>query len=283
MNMVRSGFRTNDEPTLVTVIMTSYNYARYLRQAVDSVLNQSYGNFELIVVDDGSTDESRTILSSLIDRRIRCEFQENGGQGAAWNRAFSMSRGQLVLFLDSDDWWEHSKIERMLAFHELLGADYGVLQHNLTVYRDGTTYPYRRTLPSGDCFSQTKVTGNFSYFVTSSGLGFSRHVLEKIFPLPETLRISPDAYLTRTAFLYGIVFSIPEPLGYLRLHGNNAGMTQEMEFHERLRREVIFPELNAYYAKHSIPYTYPVKKPSRRTELVQAIRTFVRSVAGLVR
>jgi glycosyltransferase involved in cell wall biosynthesis len=257
---------------LVSVVLTSYNYAVYLPQAVDSVLSQTYSNFELIAIDDGSTDESRDILSSYRDPRMRCEFQENSGQAAAWNRAFTLSRGELVLFLDSDDWWEPHKIELMVQFHRLLKGAYSILQHNLTVMRDGHEYPYRRTLQSGDCFAEMKATGNINFFVTSSGLGFPRRVLEALFPLPLALKISPDAFLTRTAFLSGPVFSIPLALGHLRLHGRNAGMTKGQAFHDRLRRDVIFPELNAFYRRNDIPFQFASPAHSAIRDVVQRLR-----------
>lgn len=252
--------KANSEP-FVSVILTSYNYARFLRQAIDSVLSQTYGNFELIVVDDGSVDKSREILSTYTDPRMIVKIQQNSGQAASWNNAFAVAKGELVLFLDSDDYWRADKIEYMVKCHHLLGGKYGVMQHNLTSVREGKEYPYRRTLRTGDCFEEMRVTGNISYFVTTTGLAFSRDVLKEIFPLPISLRISPDAFLTRAAFTFGHVFSVPEQLGYLRLHGNNAGMTQEQSFHDELRRNVIFPELNAFYQKRSIAYQFVAPKP----------------------
>jgi glycosyltransferase involved in cell wall biosynthesis len=256
----------------VTVIVTSYNYAPFVRAAIDSVLDQPYGDFELIVVDDGSSDDSPAILKSLRDPRLFVQLQANRGQAAAWNAAFEKARGELVMFLDSDDYWLPEKISSVVAAHDLLGGRYGLIQHNLMVERGGQRYLYRRTLRSGDCFGHMRATGDFNFFVTTSGLAFSAAVLRKIFPLPEQLRISPDAYLTRTAFVYGPVFSLPQPLAVLRLHGNNAGMLQGQAFHDALRAEKIFPALNAYYREHGIDYQFALPRPSWVQRVRRAMR-----------
>jgi glycosyltransferase involved in cell wall biosynthesis len=245
---------------LVSVILSSYNYARYLPEALDSVLNQSWTNLELIAVDDGSTDSSPSILKSYRDPRLQVVVQPNRGQAAAWNAGFRLSRGQLVMFLDSDDYWYSNKVATLVAADALMQGDYGLIQHNLHTLRGTERGCYRRVLRSGDCFAEMKATGTLSFFVTTSGLAFSRTVLQKIFPLPESLRISPDAYLTRTAFLYGPVFSLPQALGVLRLHGKNAGMMQDSTFHDELRRDFIFPALNRYYQEKGIDYRYTLPR-----------------------
>src|SRR5256885_15124414 len=89
---------------LVSIIIDNCNYARYLRQAIDSTLAQTYSNFELIVVDDGSTDESRQIIRDYGDR-ITPLLKDNGGQGAAVNSGVPPSRGGLGWFFHSADLW----------------------------------------------------------------------------------------------------------------------------------------------------------------------------------
>src|SRR2546428_10583836 len=87
---------------LASIIINNYNYRRFLREAVDSALNQTYRNTEVIVVDDGSTDGSPEIIASYGDRIIPV-LKQNGGQNSALNAGFSSSRGDVILFLDSDD------------------------------------------------------------------------------------------------------------------------------------------------------------------------------------
>lgn len=252
------------EDALVSIVMTSYNYGRFVHQAVKSVLDQTYRHFELLIVDDGSSDDSLDVLRSFDDPRVVLMSQANSGQAASWNRAYQHSNGELILFLDSDDFWRPSKIERMVEMHRAMRGRYSVMQHNLTVVGTGSEHSYRRILPAGDCFAEMKATGRLSYFVTSSGLGVPRWIAEKVFPIPEQLRISPDAFLTRSAFVYAPVMAIPEELGCLRLHGANAGMTQSQEFHDDLRRELIFPALNTFYSQRGIDYVYELPPQQNR-------------------
>src|SRR5688572_19409564 len=87
---------------LVSVIINNYNYGRFLVFAIDSALNQTHKNVEVIVVDDGSTDGSREIIMGY-ERQVKSIFKENGGQASALNKAYEISNGDIILFLDSDD------------------------------------------------------------------------------------------------------------------------------------------------------------------------------------
>lgn len=96
---------------LISVIIPNYNYGRYLAQAIDSALAQTYAKVEVIVVDDGSTDESHEVLGRY-GEKIRWLSQENQGVSAARNRGVEESRGEILAFLDSDDLWLPAKLER---------------------------------------------------------------------------------------------------------------------------------------------------------------------------
>ena len=93
------------ESPLVSVLMGNYNYGRYIGEALDSVLRQTYSNFEVIVCDDGSTDDSREVVARYCDRdtRIRMVVKENGGLASALNAAYAASRGEIICLLDADD------------------------------------------------------------------------------------------------------------------------------------------------------------------------------------
>ena len=98
---------------LVSVIVPVYNVAPYLEQCLDSLVNQTYRNLEIILVDDGSTDESGTVCDRYadLDSRIQVVHKENGGQSSARNVALDMMTGEWVLFVDSDDWIELNTLE----------------------------------------------------------------------------------------------------------------------------------------------------------------------------
>src|SRR2546430_12070413 len=98
---------------LVSILINNYNYGRFLREAIDSALRQTYTNTEVIVVDDGSTDDSRPIIAGY-GSRIVPVLKENGGQASAFNAGFAVSKGELVCLLDSDDVWITEKVERVV-------------------------------------------------------------------------------------------------------------------------------------------------------------------------
>ncbi len=100
----------------VSAVIPTYNRARYLARAVRSVLGQSLGDLELIVVDDGSRDNTRQMLENISDSRLRYIHQENKGVAAARNAGMRRARGEYVAFLDSDDWWLRDKLEKQTRF-----------------------------------------------------------------------------------------------------------------------------------------------------------------------
>ncbi|MFP4387620.1 MAG: glycosyltransferase family 2 protein [Desulfococcaceae bacterium] len=102
---------------LISVVIPAYNRAWTLRNAVDSVLDQAYSPFELLVIDDGSADETPALLREYGDR-IRVFRQSNQGVGAARNRGIAVARGSLIAFLDSDDRWLPGKLAAQAAFFE---------------------------------------------------------------------------------------------------------------------------------------------------------------------
>lgn len=112
----------------VTVVIPTYNRAATLPDAIASVLAQSLPDFELLIVDDASTDASPQIVSELDDPRVRLLRQpRNGGAAAARNRGLDEARGELVAFLDSDDEWLPEKLERQVALFDREGVDLGLV------------------------------------------------------------------------------------------------------------------------------------------------------------
>jgi glycosyltransferase involved in cell wall biosynthesis len=99
---------------LVSVIIPVYNYDRYLGEAIESVLGQTYQHLEVIVVDDGSTDRSAEVAKSFADRGVRYCHQANAGIGPARNSGVESAEGEFIAFLDADDRWPLQKLERQL-------------------------------------------------------------------------------------------------------------------------------------------------------------------------
>lgn len=105
---------------LVSIIMPSYNTARFIADSIKSVLSQTYTNWELIIVDDCSTDNTEKIIFSFNDSRIRYfKNEKNRGAAISRNKALSEARGEYIAFLDSDDLWSKDKLEKQLLFMKL--------------------------------------------------------------------------------------------------------------------------------------------------------------------
>jgi glycosyltransferase involved in cell wall biosynthesis len=117
---------------LTSVVIASYNTARYLPTAVRSALDQSLTDLEVVVVDDGSTDRTAEVVGKIEDQRLRYIFQANRGQAAAKNKGIISSRGKYVAFLDADDAWEPGKLAsqvRMLEADPGLGVVYSRMRY----------------------------------------------------------------------------------------------------------------------------------------------------------
>ena len=106
------------ESPLVSVIIPVYNYARYLGEAIESVLSQTQHRLELIVVDDGSADESAEVARSFVASGVRYCHQVHAGIGPARNKGVELAQGDFFAFLDADDRWPEKKIERQLRAFE---------------------------------------------------------------------------------------------------------------------------------------------------------------------
>ncbi len=116
----------------LSVVINNYNYGRYVGAAIDSVLAQTHGDFELIIVDDGSSDDSREVIGRYRDSRIRTIFQANQGQGAALKAGFAAASGDAIALLDSDDEWHPQKLA-LCADVLKNRPDISLLQHGLEI------------------------------------------------------------------------------------------------------------------------------------------------------
>ena len=110
---------------VVSVIMPAYNASNYVQEAINSVIGQTYSNWELIIVDDGSTDATSSIIAQYRnhDNRIKSFYQDNGKQGKARNLGIEYARGIYVAFLDADDFWLPEKLEIQLEEIQLKNVD----------------------------------------------------------------------------------------------------------------------------------------------------------------
>lgn len=207
----------------VSIIVNNFNYGQFVGKAIQSACQQTYQNIEIIVVDDGSTDDSKSVIDSF-DNHIQPIFKENGGQASAFNVGFEASKGDIILFLDADDALLPHAVERIVSVwqpgvakvHFLLDAIDG---SGLSL---GYTYPSRgEYLGRGDVVSTLLERGVYGVAPTS-GNALSREALAKIFPVPDDkYRISADGYIATSIIFHGQVLAIEESLGQYRIHGSN--------------------------------------------------------------
>ena len=171
----------NDIP-LISVIIPTYNRANLIKRSAESVLNQTYTNLELIIVDDGSTDNTKEVIASINDERVIYVKQENKGCCAARNNGINLARGKYIAFQDSDDVWLSDKLEKQIKKAIETNADvifckvftFGNLRKRIQPkqYKDGLLN--KRELPVGICgqtlFGKAKVFSNNKFDTTLKGL-----------------------------------------------------------------------------------------------------------------
>lgn len=217
----------------VSIIISNYNYARYLPAAIDSALAQTYPDTEIIVVDDGSTDDSRNVIAQFQQKapdRLKAIFQENQGQGGAFNAGFEASRGEIIAFLDADDVWKPNKLQRVveaLSRPDVVGTMHqlDVIDGDGNVTNRGSTNGW---IPSGDLARVIINTGNAWWFPPTSGLAYRRSVLEKVLPMDAVKwRLWADGCLIYCTAFLGKIKTLNEVLGSYRIHGKNYHYNKE--------------------------------------------------------
>jgi glycosyltransferase involved in cell wall biosynthesis len=228
---------------LVSILVPSYNYERYVGECLRSILRQSYGRFEVIVSDDGSTDSSAQTLEAwtFADTRI-CLIQEpHGGMAAALNRAWRQSRGEIVCLLDADDTYLPDKLECVVqAFRSQPQVGYVIHRTVRTdaVGRPRGILPLLNSIPSGWCLGRVLHAGGVLADVPpTSTLSFRREILERVFPISEEFQGYAELVIQRLAPCLTNVHSLDRALATWRLHNANDANTVYLHS-DHIRREL---------------------------------------------
>ncbi len=217
---------------LLTVLIPNYNYARYLPAALDSAVALDYAPKEIIVVDDGSTDDSRAILRDYESRGlIKTLFKDNGGQPAALNEGFKLARGELMYVLDSDDVVSPHMMQRVMSVWRagISKVQFCLQSIDENGDRIGNVFP---NFPPGVTPAMLRravvETGEYQSPPTSGNV-YSKAYLDRLFPLdPARFRYS-DGPMNAVAPLYGDVEAMPEALAQYRMHDNNQWGRREFD------------------------------------------------------
>lgn len=175
----------------VSVIIPTYNRERLLPKAIESVLAQSFSDFELLIIDDGSTDNTQAVIEGFNHTQIHyIRHSNNRGECAARNTGIAMARGAYIAFLDSDDEWLPSKLAKQVALFEKMPAKVGAIYTWLKII-DGKTQleTLRKSILRGDV-SQNLLYKNF--IGTPSTLMIKRHCLQQTEGFDARLRCCGD-------------------------------------------------------------------------------------------
>ena len=213
------------KPT-VTVLIDTYNHERFIEEAIVSVLEQDFprAEMEILVVDDGSTDRTPEIVRKF-ERQVRLLRKTNGGQASAFNAGIPEARGEIVAFLDGDDWWAKEKLNFVVDY--LAGRLHvGVVGHGFYEFdsdagKATATIPQHAREISFDTIQDGKFFRQMMCFFGTSRVTVRRNVLCRVLPVPEPLVVEADEFVSTMSTAYSAAGLIEQPLTFYRLHADN--------------------------------------------------------------
>ncbi len=231
-----------------SIIIPLYNKAPYIRKALESVLAQTYQAYECIIIDDGSTDDSRTMVENWLGKNdLRCGgrfnllSQHNAGVAVARNNAAKEARGEYLCFLDADDWWEPTFLEEM-ARHIARYPDAGLYATNYIYYKPGKTH-IALHLSTGYINYPKAYLQSTAMPVWTGAVAMPRRVFEETCGFPAGVRLGEDFLLwAKTAMRYPVAF-LNKPLAY---YNNDVPATL------RATRNLYAPEHNMLFLLDTI-------------------------------
>ncbi len=214
----------------LSVVIPNYNYAEFVGQAIDSALAIDWPDVEVIVVDDGSTDDSHTVIARY-GRRITVVLQANAGQYMAYNAGFAQATGDVIIFLDSDDLLEPTVMREVArAWRPGLSKVQFRMQ---TVDRMGRllggSFPQFQVAPSPQLVRQWVLNTTAYPTPPGSGNAYAAEFLARILPLDLSCGKPGDACCVAASPLMGDVLTLDKPLARYRVHGRNDGAVSQLD------------------------------------------------------
>ncbi len=208
----------------VDILLATYNGEKFLKEQIDSILNQTYPHFNLLIRDDGSTDRTLEIIKSYQDPRIKLiENKSNGGVVSNFSSLLQASFAPYVLLCDQDDVWNLDKVEKMLvvaqAFDEgkplLVHHDMEVVDKELK-FISPSFWQFSKLNPQATGLSRLLMQNN----VTGAACLINHALIEKALPIPQDA-LMHDHWLALIASAFGEIIPVKEPLMKYRQHGKN--------------------------------------------------------------
>lgn len=210
----------------ITVLIDTYNHERFIEEAIVSVREQDFprAEIEILVVDDGSTDRTPEIVRKF-EPHIRLLRKGNGGQASAFNVGIPEARGEFVAFLDGDDWWAKEKLSVVmdyLADRPHVGiVGHGIHEVDSDTGRTSATVPQHAREISLDTVSNGRFFRQMMCFFGTSRVTIRRNVLSHVLPVPESLVVEADEFMSIMSTAYSASALIQRPLTFYRLHADN--------------------------------------------------------------
>jgi glycosyltransferase involved in cell wall biosynthesis len=253
------------ERTLVSVLVPTFNSEAYLAHAIRSVLSQTYRDWELIIVDDGSTDGTRAYLEGLGSPHIRLIVSEHtGNPGRVRNLALAAAQGHYVAFLDSDDWWERDKLTAQgeaLNRHPDCGWCYTGLRGVTDEGREIELFDRRGFVPHDGWILERLVAGDAA--VTTSTVMAERALIEEAGGFDEGFALAEDLDLWIRLAKHSPVAVVPRVLATRRVYGGS----YSAPYRDR------FPELNDAFRRMIAKAASPrVRRLLRRRRNIWLVR-----------
>jgi glycosyltransferase involved in cell wall biosynthesis len=231
-----------DGSPLVSIVISSFNYEAFLKDAIESALGQTYANTETIVVDDASTDNSRAIIESFGSQVIAFLRSENKGGRETYNQVCELSRGEIILLLDSDDTLDRMAVENAVRLFEdpsVVKVHWPLWEIDAKGKRSHNIIP-KRALPDGDLFQVALREGPcVCAHPPTSGNAWRRSFVQKALPIPGGAYA--DSYLAAIATVSGKIKRVSEPMGSYRVHGQNEYIART--FDDRVKGDLTHYEL----------------------------------------
>jgi glycosyltransferase involved in cell wall biosynthesis len=235
------------DPLAVDIVVTNHDYARFLPEAIESACAQTHPEAHVVVVDDGSTDSSREVLSGFEDR-VEVVLQEQGGQASALNAGLERCRGEVLLILDADDFLHPEAAERVAAaFAD--GPELTKVQFPMAIV-DAEGNPTGAVKPGGHLRApvgdQRRAELAFPFdlpWLPGGGTGFRTEAVRRVLPIPaaDYPRSGADWYLVHLTALLGEAALLDEVCASYRVHGGNAYQQDRDEIDlDHLRESIAF-------------------------------------------
>jgi glycosyltransferase involved in cell wall biosynthesis len=225
---------------LVTVLIDTFNHQRFIERAISSVLAQDYPatHFEILVIDDGSTDKTPEIVRTF-HGRVRYIRKDNGGQGSAFNVGVPEARGDVIAFLDGDDWWSPHKLSRIMQFlnsHPDIGVvGHGFYQVDTVAHKRIATSPGSYRELSFSSMVDTKYFRRVMCFFGTSRVTIRKNIAELALPIPSSIKIEADEFLSILSIANSRAALLPDILTFYRLHEDNLYQLRAID-PQKLRR-----------------------------------------------